>query len=160
MDVLDRCLSAVLPLIDVDRMDDLTIAGSVAFAPADPNGATLAANSLTIAGGAVLAYKALDKELVPTEDRGTLRILATGPDGVGLGYTDRQTRQIEDLLWPILDSGEARLISTNVGNWDPNRSFITVPLADWGQRERSQQEIAAELNTAEQARTLGVRPPG
>ena len=38
-------------LIDVDRMDDLTIAGSVDFAPADPNGVTLVANSLTIVGG-------------------------------------------------------------------------------------------------------------
>jgi hydrophobe/amphiphile efflux-1 (HAE1) family protein len=103
------------------------------------------AAALLFAGGAGIAYQALDKELVPVEDRGTLRILATGPDGVGISYMDRQTRQIEDLVQPIVDSGEARLVSTMVGNWDPNRSFLSIPLADWSERERSQQAIAAEL---------------
>jgi hydrophobe/amphiphile efflux-1 (HAE1) family protein len=102
--------------------------------------------ALVFAGGAGIAYQALDKELVPSEDRGTLRILASGPDGVGVGYMDRQTRQIEDMLDPLLENGEAKLVSTKVGNWDPNRSFLSIPLSDWSQRERSQQEIAAELN--------------
>lgn len=101
--------------------------------------------SLLFAGGAAVAYLALDKELVPPEDRGALRILATGPDGVGIGYMDRQTEQIEAYLQPLLDNGEARGVFSIVGNWDPNRSFLSVPLADWGQRERSQQEITDEL---------------
>jgi hydrophobe/amphiphile efflux-1 (HAE1) family protein len=103
------------------------------------------AAAVLFAGGAVLAYQALDKELVPSEDRGTLRILASGPDGVGIGYMDRQTEQIEAFLQPLLDSGEAESVNAVVGNWDPNRSFISVPLVDWGERERSQQEIANEL---------------
>ena len=57
--------------------------------------------------GAGYTYTALDRELVPPEDRGVLRILASGPDGVGLTYMDRQTRQIESLVEPILESGEA-----------------------------------------------------
>ena len=105
------------------------------------------AAAVLFAGGAVLAYQALDKELVPSEDRGTLRILATGPDGVGIGYMDRQTEQIETILQPLLDSGEAQGVYTTVGNWDPNRSFLSVPLADWSERERSQQEIAGELRS-------------
>jgi hydrophobe/amphiphile efflux-1 (HAE1) family protein len=105
---------------------------------------TIAA-AVLFAGGAVLAYQALDTELVPSEDRGTLRILASGPDGVGIGYMDRQTEQIEAFLQPLLDSGEAESVNAVVGNWDPNRSFISVPLVDWGERERSQQEIANEL---------------
>ena len=58
---------------------------------------TIAA-AVLFAGGAALAYQALDKELVPSEDRGTLRILASGPDGVGISYMDRQTEQIEAFL--------------------------------------------------------------
>jgi hydrophobe/amphiphile efflux-1 (HAE1) family protein len=105
------------------------------------------AGALLFAGGSVLAYQALDKQLVPSEDRGTLRILASGPDGVGIGYMDRQTEQVEALLQPLLDNGEAQGIYTTVGNWDPNRSFLSIPLVDWSQRERSQQEIAGELRT-------------
>jgi len=29
--------------------------------------------------------------------------------------------------------------------WDPNRSFMSMPLADWGERDRSQQEISDSL---------------
>jgi hydrophobe/amphiphile efflux-1 (HAE1) family protein len=103
------------------------------------------AGALLVAAGAVFAYQGLDKQLVPPEDRGILRILATGPDGVGIGYMDRQTEQIEDYLQPLLENGEAQAVYTVVGNWDPNRSFISIPLADWSLRERSQQEISNEL---------------
>jgi hydrophobe/amphiphile efflux-1 (HAE1) family protein len=103
------------------------------------------AGALVFAAVAGFAYQALDKQLVPPEDRGTLRVLATGPDGVGIGYMDRQTLQIEEYLQPLVDSGEAQGVYTTVGNWDPNRSFLSIPLADWGDRERSQQEIADEL---------------
>ena len=34
---------------------------------------------------------------------------------------------------------------TVVGNWDPNRSFMSIPLADWSDRKRSQQEISDEM---------------
>ncbi len=101
--------------------------------------------ALLFAIGSGVAYQSLDRELVPSEDRGALRILATGPDGVGVGYMDRQTRQIEDIVQPLLDSGEAESLYARVGNWDPNRSFLTMPLADWSERERSQQQIAGEL---------------
>jgi hydrophobe/amphiphile efflux-1 (HAE1) family protein len=95
--------------------------------------------------GAGFAYTALDKELVPSEDRGVLRILASGPDGVGLTYMDRQTRKIEEMVEPLIASGEASSIYSMVGMWDPNRSFLTMPLADWSDRDRSLQDIANEL---------------
>jgi len=101
--------------------------------------------AVLFAVGAGFAYQALDKELVPSEDRGALRILATGPDGVGIGYMDRQTEQIEAYLQPLLESGEAQGVFAVVGNWDPNRSFLSIPLMDWSLRSRSQQEIADQL---------------
>lgn len=101
--------------------------------------------ALVFAVGAGFAYKALDRELVPPEDRGVLRILATGPDGVGLTYMDRQTRKIESLVEPLIESGEAASLYAMVGMWDPNRSFLTMPLADWSDRDRNVQEISGEL---------------
>ncbi|MBT8086944.1 MAG: efflux RND transporter permease subunit [Gammaproteobacteria bacterium] len=101
--------------------------------------------ALLFATGAGIAYQNLDRELIPPEDRGILRVYASGPDGVGLTYMDRQTEKIEAILQPLVDSGEAKSIYTMVGRWDPNRSFLTVPLADWNKRERSQLEIADSL---------------
>ncbi|MGB5720463.1 MAG: efflux RND transporter permease subunit [Woeseiaceae bacterium] len=102
--------------------------------------------ALLFAIGAGVAYKSLDRELIPPEDRGLVRIFASGPDGVGLNFMDRQTIKIEEILQPYVDSGEARSIYSTIGRWDPNRSFISLPLVDWSERERSQQEIMEELS--------------
>jgi multidrug efflux pump subunit AcrB len=58
---------------------------------------------------------------------------------------DRQTEKIEDILRPVVKSGEARSLYSIVGMWDPNRSFLSMPLADWSDRDRSQQEIGDAL---------------
>jgi len=98
--------------------------------------------AVAFAGLAAWTYQQLDQELVPTEDRGVFSVWSSGPDGVGLRYMDRQTRQIEDILQPLVESGEAEALFTVVGTWDPNRSRVNVPLVDWARRDRSQQEIA------------------
>ena len=103
------------------------------------------AAAVAFAGAAAVTYAALDRELVPPEDRGVLRIMASGPDGVGLNYMDRQTRTIEAMVEPLLQSGEATSVYSMVGMWDPNRSFLSLPLADWDQRDRDLQQIADEL---------------
>ncbi len=105
---------------------------------------TIAA-AFTFAVAAAFAYQALDKELIPPEDRGIVRVFASGPDGTGVNYMDRQTRKIEDILRPVVDAGEARSIYALVGMWDPNRSFLSMPLVDWRKRQRSQQQISEAL---------------
>ena len=93
----------------------------------------------------LFTYQRLNQELLPSEDRGFLYIYATGPDGAGLSYSDRQADKIEALLQPYVDSGEIAGVMTIVGRWDLNRVFVLAPLAPWESRQRSQQEIAAEL---------------
>jgi len=104
--------------------------------------------ALGLAAGAFSVYKQLDQELVPTEDRGMFRVNMTAPDGVGIGYMDQQTRKVEQVLAPMVDSGEVRSIFTIVGTFDPNRGSIIVPLADWSERDRSQQQIMRSLDNA------------
>ncbi|MEL7448867.1 MAG: efflux RND transporter permease subunit [Pseudomonadota bacterium] len=101
--------------------------------------------ALGFAVTAGMAYQSLDRELIPPEDRGLLRVFASGPDGVGINYMDRQTTAIEDILQPYVDSGEAEAIYSMIGMWDPNRSFISLPLADWSERDRDQAEVLSEL---------------
>jgi multidrug efflux pump subunit AcrB len=100
---------------------------------------------LLAAGGAGALYFQLDRELLPTEDRGEINIFARGPDGVGLPYMERQADRMEDVLRPLLESGEVSSLYTVVGRYDPNLVFISAPLAPWSERTRSQQEIAAEI---------------
>ncbi|SDG45847.1 MULTISPECIES: efflux RND transporter permease subunit [Thalassobaculum] len=101
--------------------------------------------ALVAAAGSWLAFERLDRELLPTEDRGNIFVFGTGPDGVGLSYSDRQSAHMEAVLQPYLDSGEIESLFTIVGRYDLNRVYISAPLAPWHLRERSQQEIMDEI---------------
>ncbi|GAB56430.1 hydrophobic/amphiphilic exporter-1, HAE1 family [Glaciecola punicea ACAM 611] len=98
-----------------------------------------------IGTGSYFVFNTLENELLPTEDRGVVRIFARGPDGTGVNFMDRQALKTEELLLPNINQGEIASIYTVVGRWDPNILFITVPLVNWEDRERSQQEIIDEL---------------
>jgi len=101
--------------------------------------------SVLAALGAGSLYKHIDNELLPPEDRGTIRVFARGPDGVGINFMDRQAIQMEQKLAPFVESGDVDSFYTVVGQWDPNITFITVPLAHWDDRTQSQQEIIEKL---------------
>ncbi|WP_421880857.1 efflux RND transporter permease subunit [Pacificispira sp.] len=103
--------------------------------------------ALAAAGGgaAFFAFQNIDRELLPTEDRGQIFVFGTGPDGVGLPYSGRQADKIEAVLQPYVDSGEITSVYTIVGRWDPNRVFVSAPLAPWHERTRPQSDLIAEL---------------
>lgn len=101
--------------------------------------------AVVLALGAGGLYTQLDQQLLPQEDRGVIYVDATGPDGVGLNYIGRQASLMEDILQPLVDSGEATSLYTTVGRYDPNRAQVMVPLAPWAHRERSLQTIMNEV---------------
>lgn len=101
--------------------------------------------SLLAAIGAGLIYPTLPNQVTPDEDRGQITVFARGPDGVGIDYMDRQTDFIEDAFDPYLEDGTVRALYTVVGRYDPNLTLITVPLADWSERDMSQQELISRL---------------
>ncbi|WP_416307835.1 efflux RND transporter permease subunit [Neptunicella sp. SCSIO 80796] len=90
-------------------------------------------------------YTRINNELLPSEDRGNIRIFARGPDGVGINFMDRQAKKMEQVLLPYVNGGDVNSIYTVVGQWDPNIAFITVPLSNWDQRSRSQQDIIEQI---------------
>lgn len=100
---------------------------------------------LIIGASSYFVFNKLENQLLPTEDRGVVRIFARGPDGTGVNFMDRQAIKTEALLLPNIDQGEIESIYTVVGRWDPNVLFITVPLVKWEDRTRTQQEIIDEL---------------
>lgn len=116
---------------------------------------TLAAAVLLAAAAGGL-YQTLDRELIPAEDRGVLIVNGSGPDGVGLSYSQRQTDRMEAIIQPVIDSGDGQYRYTVVGRYDVNRVRITVPLVPWAQRDRSQREIAESV-LPELERLPGVR---
>lgn len=99
-----------------------------------------------------LLQSGIRRELTPPEDRSVILLSVRAPQGAALDYTYEKMRQIEDLVEPLRASGEARSVFSVSGTGSGNGGFMVIALADWAERTRSQQEIAAEV----QARIEGV----
>ena len=111
----------------------------------------IVAFSILAAVGAYFTMQSIDNELLPSEDRGTIRIFARGPDGVGLNFMDRQAIKMENVLMPYVENETIESIYTVVGQWDPNIVFITANLKHWDDRDKSLQDIVGEIRPALQS---------
>lgn len=111
-------------------------------------------------------FELLPEELTPTEDRGVFIVPATAPEGSTSAHTDRSVREIEEILNPLMtETGEAnRVLAIQGWGGAVNRGIIIVGLKHWNERDRSQQEIVAEVMPqimgVPGVRAFAVNPPG
>ena len=98
--------------------------------------------SCLFAVGAVGAFQALPKELTPQEDRGRVAMQLRVQQSANIDYVRDKVMEIERRLQPFIDSGEAETLLTFAG---AGGGFMVLPLADWSERERSQQEIQRDV---------------
>lgn len=99
------------------------------------------------AGGAFLSAGLIHQELTPPEDRAVALLRISAPQGVSLDHTAAAMREVEDLLQPLMASGEVtNLFSIAGAGGSTNSGFMVMTLAPWDQRTRSQQEIVGEIN--------------
>ncbi len=143
-----------------------TLRGALAM----PSAVVLAA--ILFGATAYLASQSIRQELTPPEDRGVALLSVSGPQGVSLDYTDSKVREIEAVIRPLRDSGEVTNLFSIVGlGGSDNRAFMVMTLADWADRERSQQDIVGQINAglrdiigvrafAIQPNSLGIRGAG
>ena len=128
--------------------------------------------SILFAGAAYIAFGSVRQELTPTEDRSMVMLRVSAPQGVSLDYTASQLRRIEGLIEPLRKSGEieSTFVSAGMGN-NNNSGFMVLSLAPWDKRERTQQQIAADIvartrdvpgvrTTVAQPNSLGIRGAG
>ncbi|HEY4203017.1 MAG TPA: efflux RND transporter permease subunit [Devosiaceae bacterium] len=103
--------------------------------------------ALMFAGSAYFVFVNLRQELTPSEDRSAIMLSIRAPNTVSLDYTRTEMRQIEDLLQPLKASGEIQSIFS-ISGFGSNTSsgFMTLTLAPWDKRTRSQQAITADIN--------------
>ena len=95
---------------------------------------------------AAVLFGTIRSELTPPEDRSSAFLRVNAPQGVSLDYLAQNMREIERLIQPLRDSGEivATFASTG-GNGQNNTGFFAMTLAPWSERERTQQEILADV---------------
>ena len=123
--------------------------------------------SAALSGLAVVLFLAIPKEFTPVEDRGTLIIPVTAPEGASFAYTREQVQRVEAVMRPYLENGEAAVVFATLGGFSRppigNVANMFVRLAPWESRERKQQQIAAEafprVNGIPGARAFVLNPP-
>jgi len=106
--------------------------------------------SVLFAGAAVIGYGLLPQELTPPEDRGFVPVSIRAPEGSTVDYTVDQMRRVEEMAMPVVEGGEATNLFA-ITRSGGGSGFMFLTLAPWGERERSQMDISAELNRELQA---------
>jgi HAE1 family hydrophobic/amphiphilic exporter-1 len=125
--------------------------------------------ALLFAASAWYVYGNLRQEITPPEDRSQISLRVSAPNTVSLDFVRTRMTQVESMLQPFVDSGEVESIFVLSG-WGTG-GFLTLTLAPWDQRERSQQEIANDINalmtqvpgvraSVGQGNSLGIRGGG
>ena len=116
-----------------------------------------------IMGGAALLIYILfvntPAELAPLEDRSSLRLISTAPEGASFEYMDNFMDHIINMIKKDVPEREGIISVTSPGfgaSGSTNSGFVYLILTDPDQRHRSQQQIANQL-TSEVNQLTGAR---
>jgi multidrug efflux pump len=89
-------------------------------------------------------------ELAPVEDRGEMRVNITGPEGATFSYMDNVLDEMTaDFMEQIPENereGITTVTSPGFGTASTNSGFLRLILTDASQRDRSQQEVFAQVS--------------
>ena len=127
--------------------------------------------SLIFAGFSCHLFTNLPQEITPREDRSSIPISVMLAQGTELDAANEKMKQIEAIGEDLMASGEVDSLFSVVGMQSSNRGFVIFRLVPWGERDRSQAQIVADINTrlseipgvaafAHQPNTLGIRGGG
>jgi multidrug efflux pump len=104
---------------------------------------------VVIAAAGAGLFSALPSEYAPAEDRNMMLMMVRAPEGATPGYMDRQVQSIENILMPYVESGNMKRVVSRSGMWggggDVNTAFVYMPLESRSARDRSAQELSAEI---------------
>ncbi|MEZ4334196.1 MAG: efflux RND transporter permease subunit [Myxococcota bacterium] len=125
--------------------------------------------AVVLAGGTIWLYQRLPRELSPREDRGSIFVPITGPEGASLEAMLAVLDQVEAVLLPQLEaSGPGRhvisIVAPRSGGQGPvNSAIVIFRLKDWDRRDEGQFEVTRALIPAfgrvTGAQVFAVDPP-
>ncbi len=92
-------------------------------------------------------YNLLQKETAPYDDRSSLILRMTAPEGSSYEYTDRFMQEISKLVDDSIPEKKVSLVVTSpgFGSSSVNSGFMRLSLKEPSERELSQEEIAEKL---------------
>lgn len=113
----------------------------------------------------VVIFRNLPQELAPLEDRSSIRISITGPEGASFEFMDSYMVKLLDTLKAVVPEAKAviGITSPPFMSGAANTAFSRLELVEPKERKRSQQEIADALNKKlrdlSEARAIATQSP-
>ncbi|MFA5522221.1 MAG: efflux RND transporter permease subunit [Castellaniella sp.] len=115
---------------------------------------------VVVASASGVLFSIVKSELAPTEDRGVIFGVISGPEGSTLDYTLETVKKVEGFY---RDVPEALSYQSIIGFPTVTDSFAILRLKEWNDRERAQQDIAKSLQplfaALPAARAFPTNPP-
>jgi multidrug efflux pump len=103
---------------------------------------------LVCIGLIVLFWKLLPKETAPYDDRSAVNVNVSTPEGASYEYTDRFILKLTDMINDSVPEKRVMLTLTAPGfggTGSTNTGFLRLGLTDPADREKTQQEVAADI---------------
>jgi multidrug efflux pump len=97
---------------------------------------------LGVGFSSLVLFQFLRQELAPSEDRSAIFVPVSAPEGSTVAFTASYLERIEKIYSEI---PEALRFFTMAGNPTADNGFSVLALKPWGEREKSQQQVAREL---------------
>ncbi|MGL4635535.1 MAG: efflux RND transporter permease subunit [Beijerinckiaceae bacterium] len=135
---------------------------------------SLGAPFVVLVVGAIISFMAygffnnIQKEFAPTEDRSTIFVPITAPEGSSLSYTRDRVKEVEAILKTYQDRGivASTLSIVAPGFQRPapvNAGLLIVRMKPWDERSMGQiqlqRELLGRLQAVTGARVFAVNPP-
>ena len=99
--------------------------------------------AVVVVAGAGVVFRSLKREFIPPEDRGLFITFVVAPEGSSLEYTDGYMRQVEAIFE---QTDDIDVYFSGVGLFGPVSTGIAFTLLDdWDERDRTVQEVLAEV---------------
>lgn len=116
---------------------------------------------LIVAGFGFYFFKSLPSELAPVEDRGTILVIATAPEGSTIDYTMDWMKWIEPVFESVTEIDKYFIVG---GFPVVSQGVAFARLDDWDVRKRKQQAIVRQLqpkiyNDIPGIRAFPINPP-
>ncbi|HFQ4969813.1 TPA: multidrug efflux RND transporter permease subunit VmeD [Vibrio vulnificus] len=98
--------------------------------------------ALIVFGTLPVLFKFIPSELAPSEDKGVVMLMGTGPSNANLDYLQNTMNDVNKIL---SDQPEVQFAQVFTGVPNSNQAFGLATLKPWSQREASQAEITKRV---------------
>ncbi len=96
-----------------------------------------------VAATSFVIYQTLNEELAPYEDQGTIVVPIIAPEGSTIDYTTEYALQIEGIVSQVEEVPRYFVVA---GFPTVSQGIAFVKLVPWGQRQRTQQQVAGQIS--------------